>query len=924
MIVLHFRARVARVSSYPTMALRICSAFARALALVLLLVNLFHDAIEALPAPKRPAPIGRASIFGSVRSEVGAPIAGARVCATLISNDLASRDPSCADTDARGAYRIADLPAASYAIAATATAHRVASGGIVRAGGRLDLVLEGGGVAVTGQIFAQVRSPSRFVPLPHAHARVTTADGAIISVDADASGRFEVWTAPEPISVTALAAGHTTARATVQAPTFVHLAVMPESTLAGVVIDATTGAPVAGVRVTAELAEVGASGTNDEDGRNTALTDDAGRFEIRHLLAGHYTAVARAVHGYGRSAEAVAVALGGRGAGPAVRLYPAHQIRGRVDQPCADASAILYDRASARYAIVDREPDGSLRADGVVPGTYEAWPACSGLSFPGTSTIVVGDGDVDATWHAETGSGIRGRVTRGGRPVDGAGIVVRELASPAHHHSETQTTRTGRDGTYAVTGLLDDRYRVEVEQTSANGANVASREDLVDITGTVVHDVDLGAPLGAIAGHVVDQAHRPARNLILSLRADGASDRTAPIIAFTDDAGDYALELLEPGHYHVTTETVTDPLATTADVVVTADHTSRLDLAVALPTGVIRGHVWNPDGTPARDAFVTTGAREVLVDEGGGFVLEGLGAGPFTVVASRHTGGEAIARDIAPGEDIALAFVPTGSIGGHLYSRGADDLRLLLTDASGRIVRQDLRFHTGGRFELDDIASGRYHLIAMTGRGRRTVDVDVPAGGRVNVDVALDDLVTVVGRAVDIRTGTPYWGIEMMATPGDDDGETWTAEPANTSDVDGRFVLHNVPRGAVRISGFLRNDAAHAASPASLERTLPATGDTIDIGDVPVIDDSVTTGVVDFSPAIRTVSGARAVTADRVVGTAQRAGLVTGDVITAIDGIDVTGEHADFAQPLLAVAPGSTIKLTLERGATVTLPAETP
>jgi carboxyl-terminal processing protease len=54
-------------------------------------------------------------------------------------------------------------------------------------------------------------------------------------------------------------------------------------------------------------------------------------------------------------------------------------------------------------------------------------------------------------------------------------------------------------------------------------------------------------------------------------------------------------------------------------------------------------------------------------------------------------------------------------------------------------------------------------------------------------------------------------------------------------------------------------------------------------------------------------------------GAAERAGLVGGDVITAIDGVDVTGDAADEARTLVTGETGTAIALTLERGVTVTV-----
>ena len=103
-----------------------------------------HDAGATAEAPPpRPAPaigiepahradprtLPRASITGTVTDERGAPIARAQVCAEASSAELPSdaiRDPWCSATDDHGAYRIGDLVAARYEVAAGAPTYRPA------------------------------------------------------------------------------------------------------------------------------------------------------------------------------------------------------------------------------------------------------------------------------------------------------------------------------------------------------------------------------------------------------------------------------------------------------------------------------------------------------------------------------------------------------------------------------------------------------------------------------------------------------------------------------------------------------------------------------------------------------------------------------------------------------------------------------
>jgi C-terminal processing protease CtpA/Prc len=57
-------------------------------------------------------------------------------------------------------------------------------------------------------------------------------------------------------------------------------------------------------------------------------------------------------------------------------------------------------------------------------------------------------------------------------------------------------------------------------------------------------------------------------------------------------------------------------------------------------------------------------------------------------------------------------------------------------------------------------------------------------------------------------------------------------------------------------------------------------------------------------------------------GPAARAGFVVGDIVTAVDGIDVTGRYGGDARMLLEGIPGASITVTVKRGLTATIVLE--
>src|SRR5262249_24934744 len=114
----------------------------------------------------------------------------------------------------------------------------------------VDIVLRKGGVEITGTV-------SDVTGGPIAHADVSAhhqgwGDGGsdfAPPVGPDSSGKFSLWVKPGEVSVNASAEGYAEGSDSGRAPGTFEILLTPESSLAGVVIDAKTGQPVAGVAV---------------------------------------------------------------------------------------------------------------------------------------------------------------------------------------------------------------------------------------------------------------------------------------------------------------------------------------------------------------------------------------------------------------------------------------------------------------------------------------------------------------------------------------------------------------------------------------------------------------------------------------------------------------------------------------------------
>src|SRR5262249_50092858 len=228
---------------------------------------------------------------------------------------------------------------------------------------------------------------------------------------------------------------------------------------------------------------------------------------------------------------------------------------------------------------------------------------------------------------------------------------------------------------------------------------------------------------------------------------------------------------------------------------------------------------------------------------------------------------------------------------------------------------RDERFYaTSGRWALRDLPAGTYTVTATSQLGMATVEVAIADGQRRDgVALVLTPLVTVRGRVVDLDSGAPVPGLTILMGGahdavgsygdfGEDDGER-----RFITDVDGRFEVDRVPVGRDRVHGFSRDPSSRYGL-FRRSVVIPAGQEGGAIGElrvarvrVPLADRGGDLGFA-FADSPDEADDAdvelRVARVDRD-GPAAAAGLRTGDVIVAIDGVDVRGERSYLARALL-------------------------
>lgn len=897
-----------------------------------------------------PRTLQRGLISGNVRDENKLPVAGATVCADIEDEELPSaltRQPACATTDAVGGYALRDLLATNYRVVASAVRRRVErTDKMTLAAGQsmanVDFMLHPGGVEITGTV-ADIGGG------PIAHARVRVLDSYRLAtgpvVETDLNGTFSAWVAPGFANVTVAADGYASETEYTHAPSALAFSLTPESSLAGTVVDARTGAPIDDAHVTLTPTEW------RWNGEHTARTGVAGTFRFVGLHPSRYELTARIARGHGRSAGSTLVGLGQSVDAVVIKVFPAAQIIGRVmiagsvPHVCVESTVELRDEATGVELRALTAPDGTVVADGVPPGTYfpSVWCQDRRAREPYPGIPVVASDVVDQSWPVDTAFAVRGRVLSArSEPIADARISA----------TSGPFTLSAHDGTFDLRGVTTGAQKLTVE--SSHGFAPPDGFEIV-VTGDLEHQDLVLADGGVIEGSVVYADGSPVAGVMAVVQLDHSRGE-----ATTDTSGAFRITGLRPGDYRVTARrgghddlpkagagrrSTVDELTT-----VRVEQTSRVRLVVATHDAEIRGLVVDGAGKPVADAFVTR-AREtygeqmswrtreswqderdpLLTASDGSFTIRKLLPGKYTVRAFRRGGGEAIAEHVATGTTQRLTIQQPGSIEGVVTNASGgfpENLMIGIEDLKSGLERRESFFRTDGAFVLRDLPSGRIRLTASANGGRKITDVELAAGERkAGVVIELDGFVTLTGRVVDAFTREPVPGVQMTATPVPQSTIAWSLglgpdRSGSTTDEDGRFSLRSTPRGRVSLNG---QHLSWEYGAIVAERTLSGVG-VVDVGDIIAIkrrrkdDDTYAYLGIEFAPLPNGRYSPEYMFEVRAIdprGPSAATDLRVGDVVISIDGIDIGGSNYWYAETLMDASVGTKLMLGLARGVSV-------
>ncbi len=327
----------------------------------------------------------------------------------------------------------------------------------------------------------------------------------------------------------------------------------------------------------------------------------------------------------------------------------------------------------------------------------------------------------------------------------------------------------------------------------------------------------------------------------------------------------------------------------------------------------------------------------MLTDHDGSFELTELAESDYLIRAYREGGGEALLEGIAVGtSDAVLTIVETGRIAGKVIDVGGGSPARFSVKASDRnagLSRSDHFFRTDGAFSLSELPPGKYELIVSANEGSAKLDIDLGPGEVIDdLVIELVGKVTVNGRLVDANTGAPVPGLRVSVVDQRGIyifGDSGVGDRRDVSDADGRFEVDDAPTGKVMLTAVPR-DLGGRNEYGWTQRSIRLSREPTvqDLGDIELLasrlDEDERAGDTGFktkpnAPDVEPEDVVFEVAVIRPGGPAEAGGLVVGDHIVEIDGLEISGLDSHRYNKLIAAPSGTVLELTLERDKTVSI-----
>jgi hypothetical protein len=322
-------------------------------------------------------------------------------------------------------------------------------------------------------------------------------------------------------------------------------------------VQLSSGLRVAGV-VTTESGQpvadglVRASSASDSTFGREAHSDGNGAFLFEGLAPGHYTFNAsRSGYANGISRDVDVTT----GAPVRLTMKSGGTISGHVNGLTAEElqqTNVMASSAGGGVVSAPVDAGGNYRIEGAPTGTVRV-TARFGAMFAGSTktsepkTVVLDPGgSATADLDFKTNTVVRGRITRGGRPMQSAIVMFFPKAGRTQTNASTTADANGH---YEISGLDDGPYNVQVVDFGLLAPFATSYE----VKGSGTFDIDI--KVGTVRGRVLDATNdQPLKEALVELHATSSDSPMNTRAARTDANGIFLLDTVSVGSYQISAD----------------------------------------------------------------------------------------------------------------------------------------------------------------------------------------------------------------------------------------------------------------------------------------------------------------------------------------------------------------------------------
>ena len=481
-----------------------------------------------------------------------------------------------------------------------------------------------------------------------------------------------------------------------------------------------------------------------------------------------------------------------------------------------EGAMVHLDRGKSNYLVgaqmATTEGGGRFTIEGLAGGEYGLIPSEPGITSWSAADeavrVALREGQALAGLRVVLG-GDKGGLAIAGRVVDTSGHPI-EGARVSASGPTNQSTRTGKEGRFTITGLLDGMYYL-------NAIPMRETPDALEYSPVKQADVRAGARdielvmhgKGNIEGRVVRaDTGEPLPQYELFI-CNGTAERFRPGILMNgrqvrDPEGRFSCEIYV-GPVVVTAQA--PGFAPAFQNVEVREHETVEGIELHLePVSGLQGRVVNARGEGVAGAQVFLGGASSSAEMGKA-VARSAADGSFTIesispdirrLSAVHPDYAAGTTRIAEGSRIVLA--DAGAVVGMVSRDGTPLADVLVTvrflDRSEG-PRMSTRTAADGTYQASSLPPGEVEVLAKDESNRRVIrEAIVESGATTKVDLAFGSATSAVVGQIKAETFGPERMLVQCEVT-----SAWGAESLHVDpQPDGAYRLEGVPAGHVRMS----------------------------------------------------------------------------------------------------------------------------